>query len=298
MQSIESNVVSIILPAYNTREDFLRDAIDSVVAQTYQHWELLVIDDSTTDPVEKIVKSYNDDRIKYFRNPCNLGMAETRNRGLELATGEFIAFLDHDDIWLPDKLTQQLKVIKSSNCNMVYSPVSFFGDKTWDSVIQHNVTFSELIMKHNIVSCSCVLLRNSMIQKFDLKFSPAAVPADDFSMWLTVALYGGTIECCPHHLIRYRQHSNNVSGTALVCYYPYEWILKNITCKLWHTSRSFSEKIVCTVNILRTRAWVLRKIISEDVNQSRHDKVKMSVKALTLWPLHPKNWLLLIKSIF
>ena len=66
---IKSGLVSIILPAYNTREEFLRAAIESVTAQTYTQWELLIIDDSTTAPVESIVKSYTDDRIKYFRNP-------------------------------------------------------------------------------------------------------------------------------------------------------------------------------------------------------------------------------------
>ena len=142
----------------------MREAVESVLAQTYSDWELLIIDDSTTDPVEKIIASYRDERIKYFRNSHNVGMANSRNRGLELVQGEFIAFLDHDGLWLPEKLSEQIKLIQQSKCNMVYSPVTFFGNERFDSVIQHHVSFSDLLMGHNVVSCSCVLLRTDLVR--------------------------------------------------------------------------------------------------------------------------------------
>ena len=295
---LQSGLISIILPAYNTQEVFLREAVESVLAQTYSAWELLVIDDSTTAPVENIVKSYTDERIKYFRNPQNLGMAASRNRGLELAAGEFIALLDHDDLWMPEKLEMQLKLIRNTNCNMVYSPVTFFGNKNYNSIIQHNVSFADLIMGHNIVSCSCVLIRSSLIHDFELKFSPCAVPADDYAMWIAIALYGGNIQCCPYYLVRYRSHADNVSAVNLVCYYPYEWILPDITKKLWKSKHSLSFKISCTFNILRSRAWVLRKIIREDKKMSRSKKLKCCLQAVKLYPVHPQGWQLLMNAIF
>ena len=298
MNDKKTGLISIILPAYNTPEAFLREAVESVLAQTYSDWELLIIDDSTACPVEKIIASYRDGRIKYFRNSRNIGMADSRNRGLELAQGEFIALLDHDDLWLPEKLSEQIKLIQQSKCNMVYSPIIFFGNEQFNSVIQHNVSFSDLLMGHNIVSCSSVLIRAELIRRFDLKFQPEAAPADDYAMWLAVALYGGNIECNDQYLVKYRKHDNNVSGTLLACYYPYEWILKDISHRLFKTRFRLILKLKCQINILRTRAWVLRKIISEDAGQSGKDKVLMSLKSVQIWPLHPLNWLLLIKNFF
>lgn len=287
---LQNGLVSIVLPAYNTQEHFLREAVESVLAQSYSNWELLVIDDSTVAPVENIIRLYQDQRIKYFRNPENIGMAETRNAGLKNAAGEFVAFLDHDDIWMPEKLAEQLKVMQQTNCNMVYSPVTFFGNKNYNSKVQHNVSFADLIMGHNIVSCSCVLMRTSLIRQFDLKFSSRAVPADDYAMWLAAALYGGNIQCCQQCLVRYRSHENNVSAVNLVCYYPYEWILPDITGKLWKSDRPVKEKLLITFNIVRSRAWVLRKIVREDNTATLRKKIFWSIKAVMLYPVHPSNW--------
>ena len=287
---LPTSLISVILPAYNTREDFLREAIGSVIAQTHTNWELLVIDDSTVASVEKIVLSYNDERIKYFRNPENIGMAATRNRGLELAKGEFIALLDHDDIWLPEKLAKQLEIMLQCDCNMCYSPVLFIGDKSGKSVIHHNITFQELVMKHNIVSCSCVCLRASLIKKFKLKFLQQAVPTDDLAMWLAVALYGGNIECTDEFLVCYRVHSTNESRVPLACYHTYDWILKDITCKLLKTSNTLSYKLKSVILILRSRAWVCRKLARDDDNISYKQKLHYAFKAILINPIHPQGW--------
>ncbi len=294
---LQSGLISIILPAYNTQEVFLREAVESVLTQTYSAWELLVIDDSTTAPVGKIIESYQDERIKYFRNPQNLGMAASRNRGLELAAGEFIALLDHDDLWMPEKLEMQLELIRSANCNMVYSPVIFFGSDNSNSPFRHNISFADMLPRHDIISCSCVLIRTDLIKKFNLKFSPEAVPTDDYAMWINIALYGGVIECTEQYLVRYRKHNNNVSGTPLACDYPYEWILKDITEKLLKTKHSLSYKIRCLVIILRTRAWVLRKIISQDSSIPRKKKIEICLKAIQLCPIHPQGWMMLGKLL-
>jgi hypothetical protein len=181
---------------------------------------------------------------------------------------------------------------------MVYSPVTFFGDEQFNSVIQHNVSFHDLLIGHNIVSCSCVLIRTELIRQFNLKFQTKAVPTDDYTMWLAIALYGGNIECTDQYLIQYRKHTDNVSGTPLVCYRPYEWILKDISHQLFKTGYPFRYKFKCWITILRSRTWVLRKVIKEDTVQSKQEKLLMSLKAVQIWPFHPANWLLLIKSCF
>ena len=294
---VKSGLVSIILPTYNTDELFLRQAVDSVVAQTYDNWELLIIDDSTTSPVENIINSYSDQRIKYFRNPQNLGMANSRNRGLDLAQGEFIALLDHDDIWMPEKLEMQLELIRNTNCNMVFSPVTFFGKKSFQSPIWDILTLKDMLMWNHVVSCSCALFCSDLIRKYNLRFSPDAVPADDYGMWVNIALYGGSIACTHKPLVRYRVHENNVSSDALSCYYPYEWILKEITWKLLKTQRPWIIKFEYITIILRSRAWVLRKLIREDDAAAYSKKLHMALKAILLCPVHPQGWLLLIKML-
>ena len=295
---LKTGTVSVILPAYNTPEEFLRQAVDSVVAQTYENWELLIIDDSTTSPVGKIINSYSDKRIKYFRNPQNLGMANTRNRGLELAQGEFIALLDHDDMWLPEKLEMQLELIKKTNCNMVFSPVTFFGKKSFQSPIWDILSLKDMLMWNHVVSCSCALFSTAVIRKYDLRFSPYAVPADDYGMWVNIALHGGNIACTNKPLVRYRVHENNVSRDALSCYYPYEWILKDITGKLLKTQHPWIIKIGYITVILRSRAWVLRKLVREDDAAPFRKKLHMAMKAILLCPVHPHGWLLLAELLW
>lgn len=102
-----NNLVSVIMPSYNTGE-FISKSIKSVQEQTYTNWELLIVDDCSDDNTDEEVNGFEDDRIHYFKNESNLGAAISRNRALRLAKGRWIAFLDSDDLWLPDKLEKQV----------------------------------------------------------------------------------------------------------------------------------------------------------------------------------------------
>ena len=100
-------LVSIIMPSWNTGR-FIAESIESVLAQTYKNWELLIVDDCSTDNTDEVIASFKDTRIKYFKNEKNSGAALTRNRAMREAQGEWIAFLDSDDLWAPNKLEKQL----------------------------------------------------------------------------------------------------------------------------------------------------------------------------------------------
>lgn len=104
-------LVSVIMPSWNTGK-FIAESIQSVINQTYQNWELLIVDDCSADNTDAVVASFDDDRIKYFKNKKNRGAALTRNRAMREAQGEWIAFLDSDDIWVPEKLKKQLDFMK------------------------------------------------------------------------------------------------------------------------------------------------------------------------------------------
>ena len=107
------NLVSVIMPSWNTA-GFIAESIRSVTDQTYTKWELIIVDDSSTDNTDEVVASFHDDRIRYFKNEKNMGAALTRNRALREARGEWIAFLDSDDLWKPKKLENQLAFMKEN----------------------------------------------------------------------------------------------------------------------------------------------------------------------------------------
>lgn len=113
-------LVSIIMPSWNTGK-FIIETIQSVINQTYTNWELLIVDDCSTDNTEEIVASFKDDRIKYFRNKKNSGAALTRNRALREARGEWIAFLDSDDLWMSEKLEKQIDFMKKNGYSLSYT---------------------------------------------------------------------------------------------------------------------------------------------------------------------------------
>lgn len=112
-------LVSIIMPSWNTGK-FIAESIQSVIEQTYKNWELLIVDDCSTDNTDDIVASFNDNRIKYFKNEQNSGAALTRNRAMREAQGEWIAFLDSDDLWTPEKLEKMIAFMTENNYSFAY----------------------------------------------------------------------------------------------------------------------------------------------------------------------------------
>lgn len=114
------DLVSIIMPSYNTGS-FISETIQSVMAQTYARWELLIVDDCSNDETDEIVAQYSDKRIKYFKNEKNVGAAVSRNRALREAQGRWIAFLDSDDLWMPEKLERQISYMESNGIHFSYT---------------------------------------------------------------------------------------------------------------------------------------------------------------------------------
>ena len=115
-----NDLVSIITPSYNTAR-FLRETIECVLAQTYTNWEMLIVDDCSTDDTDDVVASFPEARIRYFKNERNSGAAFSRNFALRQARGRWIAFLDSDDLWTPDKLEKQIRFMEENGCAFSYT---------------------------------------------------------------------------------------------------------------------------------------------------------------------------------
>ena len=113
-------MVSIIMPSWNTGR-LIAESIQSVIDQTYPNWELLIVDDCSTDNTDEVVEKFHDERIRYFHNDSNSGAALTRNHALQKARGEWIAFLDSDDLWMPEKLEHQLNFMQENHYVLSYT---------------------------------------------------------------------------------------------------------------------------------------------------------------------------------
>ena len=114
------DLVSIIMPSFNTAK-FIEETIDSVLAQTYTNWELIIVDDCSTDNTDEVVAKYTDSRIRYLKNEKNSGAAVSRNRALREAKGRWIAFLDSDDLWTADKLEKQIRFMEENKYSYSYT---------------------------------------------------------------------------------------------------------------------------------------------------------------------------------
>lgn len=210
--------ISVIIPTYNSNL-FLKRAIDSVLNQTFKDWELLIINDCSTDKTVKLVNEFikQDKRIRLFKTSINSGSpAVPKNIGIENAKGEYVAFLDHDDEWMPEKLEKQLKVFKESKSKKLGLVSCFLKIKDHDtykivgkrdSLYKENV-LENLIKSNFIITSSCVMTKLSILREvgnFDINFKFS----DDWDMWVRISMAGYDFDYVPEYLLNYFVHDNN-----------------------------------------------------------------------------------------
>lgn len=179
-------LVSVIMPAYNA-EKYIGEAIASVCVQTYENWELLILDDGSADRTAEIAQAYaqRDARIRVLRNPQNMGVARTRNRGFDLARGEWIALLDSDDRWRAQKLEKQLTLAVHSGSRLLYTSYALFADAEREMRVYRvpqSVDYRRLLGE-NVIGCSTVLLHRSLLER--LRFRED-VFHEDYALWLAI----------------------------------------------------------------------------------------------------------------
>ena len=184
-----NDLISVIMPAYNC-EKYIAEAIQSVLNQTYIDFELIIIDDCSKDNTLDIIKDFKskDSRIKVYESSENSGVSKTRNRGIFESSGEWVAFLDSDDIWDNKKLEKQIKYAKKINAGFVFTGVSYIdenGNKytgIFDAPVR--VSYKELL-KQNVISCSSVMIKKSYFSDFNIKMENDDIH-EDFCAWLKI----------------------------------------------------------------------------------------------------------------
>lgn len=176
-------LVSVIMPAYNA-ENFIKQSIGSVVLQTYNHWELIIIDDCSTDKTMEIVQNINDERIKLVQMEFNSGAAKARNEGIKIARGEFLAFLDSDDFWTKTKLSDQIDFMKSNDYTFTCTEYAEIDEEEnlLTTVKVHDKMGYDEMLKY-CPGNSTVIYNVNKLGKF---FAPDIKRRNDFALWLQV----------------------------------------------------------------------------------------------------------------
>ncbi len=211
-------LVSIITPAYNA-EKMIGETIESVQSQTYDNWEMIVVDDGSQDGTTAVIEqiSRQDGRIKLIRQQ-NAGVASARNRAIESASGELIAFLDADDLWKPEKLAKQVAVFQKDRrkeIGLVYTEKCCFGNDISECRPCHSVSYSYIesdyhrLLIFNFIATLTVMVRRDVLRKTGV-FDDAFFGTEDWDLWLRIA-EKSCLKKIDEDLAMYRIHPAGIS---------------------------------------------------------------------------------------
>ena len=231
--------VSIIMPAYNC-EKYVADSINSVLEQTYKNYELIIIDDGSQDKTVEIIKYYSlkDSRIKIYLNENNQGVSYSRNRGISEAMGEWISFLDSDDLWKKTKLENQIMFALDKKVNFLFSGSSFINEKNQPYVgtleVPLKVTYEQLL-KQNIISCSSVLIKKLYLEKYKMERDDTH---EDFGLWLRILKNETNAYGINEPLLIYRISSKSKSSNKIksvkMTYKTYRYVGLNFISSIYY----------------------------------------------------------------
>jgi len=209
-----NDLVSILTPTYNT-EKFIRATIESVQNQTYQNWEMILVDDASTDKTVSIIEEFaqNDSRIKLFRLSKNSGNGFARNEALEKASGKYIAYLDADDVWFPQKLEKQLQFLKSNNLPFTFSFYDCIDEE--GNNLNRRVESPQPLTYKQLFFCNYI---GNLTAIYDAEYFgkiklESSEKRQDWRIWLTILKQLKTVKAVPEPLAFYRIRKDSISSS-------------------------------------------------------------------------------------
>ena len=219
-------MVSIIMPAFNVSE-FVQLAVESVIGQTHKDWELIICDDNSSDGTLDIVRRIQakEDRIILIKNSYEKGAPGARNSAIEKANGRYIAFLDADDLWFPEKLEKQVNCIQRSNALMVHSDYCLMteaGVSLDKSVVTPDLVTRRKMMIANFLPCLTVMYDSERLGKYH---QPNIERRNDYALWLNMFNNNDNLISvkCPGVLAKYRVNSYGLSSKPFLSL-KYHWL--------------------------------------------------------------------------
>jgi len=259
MKATDQPLVSILMNCYNG-ETYLHDSIRSVLSQTYLNWELIFWDNQSTDNSKAIFQSYNDNRMKYYYASEHTDLGGARAKAYHFLTGEYIAVLDTDDIWFPQKLEKQIKLFSKQDIGIVISDTLFFNNSNERALYgekfppEGNV-FSELLTGY-FVSLETVMFRKSVLDRLDYGFDADFSYIADFDLILRAARISKLV-ICKEVLAKWRVHEKSDSWQSSVSF-PEErerWIKKQIS-----HDPNFLNQYISEIEIMHSKNFLLMAI--------------------------------------
>lgn len=213
---MNNHLVSIITACYNS-EKYISDTIKSILNQTHQNWELLLVDDCSADRTVEVIKSFqkSDVRIKLLKLSINSGAAVARNEAIKVSNGRFIAFLDSDDKWLPLKLEKQIAFMISNGYNFshtAYELIDEFGNPLNEIVEPASILSYNDMLYSNKIGCLTAIYDQSILGKV---YMPLLRKRQDYGLWLRILKQGSKAHGLPKVLSQYRQTNGSISSNKI-----------------------------------------------------------------------------------
>jgi len=216
---MEKDLISIIVPVYNV-EQFIVETMDCVRCQTYPHWELILVDDCGPDKSAKVIEEYiqrtGEERIRLIRQPSNMGAAKARNRGLTEARGRYIAYLDADDLWVPEKLEKELAFMQEKDAAFAFTGYEFADEQGvgMGKVVRVPETLNyKQALKNTTIFTTTVMFDTAKIEKSKLEMP--LMKSEDTALWWRVLRSGYVAYGLDENLVKYRRAGKSLSSNKL-----------------------------------------------------------------------------------
>jgi glycosyltransferase involved in cell wall biosynthesis len=263
--------VSVIVLTYN-RAGMVVETIDSVLDQTFNDFELIIVDNCSQDNTKEIIGNYLDKRVRYYRNDNHGVIAVNRNFGIGQAQGEYIAFCDDDDLWFPEKLTEQVRTFEAdSRLGLVCTNAEIFS-VTGKSGLYNPHPFPDsrftlkALLRYSPIICSSVMVRKSVIDDVGiLDTSPDIFTAEDYEFWLRI-VRKYRIKYLDWPLVKYRVHSGNVQKKSFAAVKRNRSVYRKLKkkgviggwtyCRL--VTRSFLLELLWRTHTIMLASWIKR----------------------------------------
>lgn len=213
--------ISVVMPAYNA-EKYIGEAIESILNQTFKDFEFIIINDGSVDHTKEIIQKYNDSRIVLLENDKNRGIVLSLNKGLDAATGEYIARMDADDIALMNRLERQAEYLdEHKDIGVLGTGICTFGEKIKEQKRVFTTNAEQLkaeLLFNSCIAHPTVMIRKSVLQKYNLKYNTEFAGAEDYCLWWNIAKVS-KIATLPDILLDYRIHESQITKKKDIQYY-------------------------------------------------------------------------------
>ena len=264
--------VSVLMPVYNTRPEHLREAMESILSQTFTDFEFLILNDASADPaVEEVVKSFSDPRIVYAVNGKNLGISGSRNRLLDMAQGEYLAVMDHDDISLPERFARQVAFLDAHpEVGLLGSLVQNLMDGQVKPRPADDVEVKKMLMIHCNLSHPSCMIRRSVLDEHGIRYEALFSPAEDYALFARL-MPVTQFAILQEPLLRYRAWEGNTSHKKAkameAAAMGIHAFMRRDNPELWAMARTYLEKrrrcfflgipVLTRVDAWRETRWLL-----------------------------------------